>query len=314
MIMMEKALISVVIPTYNREKTIERSARSVLNQTYKNIELIIVDDCSSDNTKAVVDKLAKGDKRVKYIRFEKNKGACAARNAGIDAANGEYIAFHDSDDEWLPKKLDKQIDTLTKTGAKIIFCKYYMIRDGRQEGIAPKIFKEGFIDNLQTVCGIGTQTLIAPSDVFKEFHFDERLPRFQDLELMIRMAKKYQLYCMEEPLVNYYVGNLDSISHHTDRALKAIRIIIAKHPDIPYFLPMLGKSFADILLGKVIVDLKNKGLKRKEIYSLALKCDKSWKTKFWIISRILGIYNIGKNARDKQKRAFHLKEYAEVKS
>lgn len=307
---MESPLISVVIPSYNREKTIERSARSVLNQTYKNLELIIVDDCSSDHTKDIVDALAKEDKRVRYIRFDQNKGACAARNAGIDAAKGEYIAFHDSDDEWLPSKLDKQIDTLTKTGAKIIFCKYYMIKDGKNEGVAPKIFNEGFVEKLETVCGIGTQTLIAPRDVFREFHFDERLPRFQDLELMIRMAKKYPLYCMDEPLVNYYIGNSDSISRHTDRALNAIRIIIEKHPDIPYFLPLLGKSFADMLLGRIIIDLKDDGLKRKEIYSLALKSDKSWKTKFWVLSRVLGIYNLGKKTRDKQKRVFHLKEYA----
>lgn len=99
--------VSVIIPTYNRAHLIGRAIKSVLNQTYKDFEIIIVDDGSTDKTEEVVKDFK--DERVRYIRREKNKGGSAARNTGIKAARGEYIAFQDSDDEWLPEKLEKQM-------------------------------------------------------------------------------------------------------------------------------------------------------------------------------------------------------------
>ena len=112
-------LISVIIPTYNRENTITRSIDSVLNQNYENIELIIVDDRSDDNTKDIIEKYT--DSRIKYIYNDTDKhGAGAARNIGIMAATGELIAFNDSDDEWLPGKLRDQYEFLHKNGADII--------------------------------------------------------------------------------------------------------------------------------------------------------------------------------------------------
>ena len=117
---MNKPLVTVIIPTYNRAKTIERSINSVLSQSYSNLELIVVDDGSSDNTKSVVENI--DDSRVRYI-WQNNSGACAARNNGINNARGEYIAFNDSDDTWKPNKLEKQLEVVTKTGADVVFCK-----------------------------------------------------------------------------------------------------------------------------------------------------------------------------------------------
>ena len=97
--------ISVIIPTYNRGNMIERAVRSVLNQTYNNIEVIVVDDGSTDNTEEVIKDIK--DTSVIYIK-EANAGACVARNKGIDVSSGDYIAFLDSDDEWFPEKLEIQ--------------------------------------------------------------------------------------------------------------------------------------------------------------------------------------------------------------
>lgn len=96
-------MVSVIIPSYNRENTIVRAVNSVLNQTYKDIEVIVVDDCSKDRTLELLSSIK--DERLKFFKLEKNSGACVARNFGIEKANGEFIAFQDSDDEWLPEKL-----------------------------------------------------------------------------------------------------------------------------------------------------------------------------------------------------------------
>lgn len=97
-------MISVIIPVYNRENTIRRSVLSVLNQSVSNIEVLVVDDCSNDNTINILKKLK--DSRLKIIELEKNRGANFARNIGIDLAIGDYISFQDSDDFWLPTKLE----------------------------------------------------------------------------------------------------------------------------------------------------------------------------------------------------------------
>ena len=106
--------VSIIIPTYNRAHLIGRAIQSVLNQTYQNFEIIVVDDGSTDNTEEMIKEFQKHDKRIKYIRHEKNRGGAAARNTGIKVARGEYIAFQDSDDEWLPEKLEKQMDVFQR--------------------------------------------------------------------------------------------------------------------------------------------------------------------------------------------------------
>lgn len=104
-----KDLVSIITPTYNCEKFISYTIESVIAQTYSNWEILIVDDYSSDNTAEIVEKYTKVDSRIKYIKLEENSGAAVARNKAIDSATGEYIAFLDSDDVWMPTKLEKQI-------------------------------------------------------------------------------------------------------------------------------------------------------------------------------------------------------------
>ena len=113
-------LISVVIPTYNRRDKLPACIASVLAQTYRNIEVIVVDDASTDGTERLFDRDT--DPRVHYVRYGDNRGACYARNLGAQQARGSILAFQDSDDLWHPDKLQKQYDLLTATGADLCYC------------------------------------------------------------------------------------------------------------------------------------------------------------------------------------------------
>ena len=110
----------MIIPVYNREKTVKKAIDSVLAQTWKDMEIIVIDDGSTDKSAEVIKSIK--DARIKYI-YQKNAGACAARNHGLDLATGDIIAFHDSDDVWHKDKLEKQLNKLNESGADIVFCK-----------------------------------------------------------------------------------------------------------------------------------------------------------------------------------------------
>ncbi|GAH83893.1 unnamed protein product, partial [marine sediment metagenome] len=111
---MDNITVSVIIPTYNRADMVGRAIQSVINQTYQDFEIIIIDDASTDNTREVAREFQEREKRIKYFKHEINKGGGAARNTGIKNSKGEYIAFLDSDDEWYPEKLEKQIEIFNK--------------------------------------------------------------------------------------------------------------------------------------------------------------------------------------------------------
>lgn len=111
---MKKNLVSIITPMYNSEKYIGITIESALNQTYKDWEMIIVDDCSSDNSPKIVKEYAKNDERIKYIKTESNKGVSNARNIALKMANGQFISFLDSDDIWNEDKLKKQVDFMKK--------------------------------------------------------------------------------------------------------------------------------------------------------------------------------------------------------
>ncbi|MGB9587486.1 MAG: glycosyltransferase family 2 protein, partial [Armatimonadota bacterium] len=121
--------VSVVIPTYNRALLVERAIRSVLGQTYTDFEVIVVDDGSTDDTKRILADLAHEDPRVRWFHHSENRGAQAARNTGCRAAEGEYIAFLDSDNEWLSNKLHLQMELLKEHGEYIgvVYCGFRVI-------------------------------------------------------------------------------------------------------------------------------------------------------------------------------------------
>ena len=167
---MKNELVSVVVPTYNREGTIVRSVNSVLGQTYRNLECIVVDDGSQDNTKGVISRM--NDNRVRYIRLEKNSGPSVARNIGIRESRGNYLAFNDSDDLWLPDKLEMQMEKMACEGAGMVYCSYLYQNNGREYQVPSKrcvsselegdIFESLWNDNK-----IGTPTILVKKNVYQ---------------------------------------------------------------------------------------------------------------------------------------------------
>lgn len=238
-------MVSVIIPTWNRAHTIERSVRSVLEQTDGDLEVLVVDDGSTDGTRQVLEAI--GDPRLRYVRQE-NAGACAARNHGIRLARGEYIAFHDSDDTWRPRKLEKQLACLRREQADVVCCKLAMHRKDGGITAYPKRIGEGTVSVRDDIFGIGTQTILGTREAVSRLTFDEQMPRYQDLEWMYRCLQSCRVYCLGEALVDYEVG-ADSISANNAKMLRALRLLLEKHPGIPGQNPVLSLHIVRNLLG-----------------------------------------------------------------
>lgn len=222
-------LVSVVIPTYNRAKLIVRSVQSVLNQTYSNIEILVVDDCSTDSTKSAVTSI--GDQRVKYFKLDKNSGACVARNYGIDKAQGSLIAFQDSDDVWDSKKLELQVHFLNESQADACFCDVRRIAlDSQIPKIFPADMHPGLIsrDDILEKSIVSTQCLLIKRQCLGDVRFDPEMPRLQDWDFVLRLTESCILVHLNKPLVTMHVQS-DSISAHPERGIIAIRKLFDKY-------------------------------------------------------------------------------------
>ena len=206
--------VSVIIPTHNRQHLIERSVLSVLKQTYKNIEVIIVDDGSTDETYFKVKKLLE-DKRVQYIRCE-NKGVSAARNLGAACSSGDYLAFLDSDDEWLKYKLEKQVNFIeSNRDVHCLHTNEQWIRNGKkvnQRKIHQK-FGGRIFEKCLSLCFISPSTVIISRDVFLEVgSFDEEFIVCEDFDLWLKLSSLYEIHYIDEVLINKYGGHEDQLS------------------------------------------------------------------------------------------------------
>lgn len=234
--------VSIILPTYNRAHLLPRAILSILHQTYPNFELIIVDDASTDETPRVV----KGfdDPRIRYIRHKHNQGAAAARNTGIKASRGTYIAFQDSDDEWLPHKLARQMNVMTQLSQEIgvVYSSFWYVKDGSKRIFPPKSRKLAsiFPSKVRKLEGCVNRALfrgnfITPqAALVRESCFDRAglfdvcLPRFQDWELWLRISKYYHFKYIDTPLLFVYFTS-NSISSDSDKLIKALQLILLKH-------------------------------------------------------------------------------------
>ncbi len=292
---MVKEMVSVIIPTYNREKVIREAARSVLNQTYKDLELIIVDDGSTDSTSRVVGEL--GDPRVRYV-VQENAGACVARNHGISVARGECIAFQDSDDTWKADKLEKQIRVLENDPAvDIVCCRTVLKRlDGTTIVTANRI-KEGFVDKKTGPVGFSTQTLVMRKRVVEKVLFDPKVTRYQDLDFLIAaMREGFTLYCVDECLVER-TNRPDSITNNPGRAYDMAKYFESKYADIfEEKGNYLSRFFSSVLL-EAASALKKNHKEYKHVYREALRLEHSLKTvgKYWMLRT--GVFDYYKHLR-----------------
>lgn len=253
-------MVSVIIPTFNREKTLGKAIDSVLNQTYTDLELLVIDDCSTDNTEKLINSY--NDKRLKYIKLETNQGACYARNVGIENSKGEYIAFQDSDDYWHENKLELQLDNMKKNNSDIDFCAINIIdEDSCRTKPEPRtikmINKNGVFNTLAFESFISTQSLVAKKSCFETIKFDNKLPRLQDYDLVLRLSSKYKVSFNEKCLVDLYVQN-DSISRNPQKLFKAIEIMLNKDYGFT-------KKYKNIFFSKLYEDMANnyRGIEKK---------------------------------------------------
>ncbi len=242
--------ISVIIPIHNRIDLIERALQSVFNQTFKAHEIIVIDDGSTDHSVEFI--------RAKFpnviLLSQKNSGVSSARNRGIKHATGNWIALLDSDDEWLPNKLKKQIDLLSKNpDFQICHTEEIWIRNGTRVNQMKKHKKSGgwIFNQCLALCAMSPSSILLHRAILEEFDgFDESLPACEDYDLWLKVCTKYPVLLVEQAMIHKYGGHADQLSkkywgmdrfriksldnllqHHEipeDNRQKAIKVLLSK--------------------------------------------------------------------------------------
>ena len=205
--------ISVIVPTFNRAHTLARALDSVLAQTYQAKEIIVIDDASSDNTTELL--LNYPD--IKLLNFDTNLGVSAARNAGIARSKSDWVAFLDSDDEWLPQKLQRQVDIANTDSNMLIFhTDEIWVRNGKRVNPMNKHAKpDGSVyeESLPLCCVSPSSILLKREVLGKCGVFDETLPACEDYDLWLRLFSRYPVKLIDEQLLIKYGGHGDQLSH-----------------------------------------------------------------------------------------------------
>ena len=219
--------VTVVIATYNRAGMVGTAIRSVLEQTYADLELVVVDDCSPDNTRDVVEAVA--NPRVRYVRHERNSGLPAGRNTGIRAARGEFVAFLDDDDTWLPHKLERQLKAIP--GFDAVLCAARV--EGRK---GSKIYRHDEVTPAQLRRGnrFDPSGLLVRRSLIAALGFDESLRNGEDWDAFIRIAAEGRIAYLHEPLLVYNNGDHQRMTNEIrfdDAALENRLRVVHKHRD-----------------------------------------------------------------------------------
>ena len=208
--------VSVIIPTYNRKHTLKRAIQSVYMQSLLPYEVIVVDDGSNDGTKEWVKQKYPN---VKYI-YQKNSGVSSARNKGIKIARGDWIALLDSDDEWLPNKLNEQTNKIkSNLDVKILHSNEIWIRNGVRVNQMKKHKKSGgyIFEKCLDICRISPSSVMLKKEIFDYIGtFDESLKVCEDYDLWLRITSKYPVCFLDIPLIKKYGGHSDQLSKAHD--------------------------------------------------------------------------------------------------
>ncbi len=205
-------LVSIIMPSYNTARFIKETVESVLLQSYTNWELLIVDDCSTDDTDDVVAQLL-GDSRIKYIKNSENSGAAESRNRALREAKGKWIAFLDSDDLWEPFKLEKQIAFMKNNGYHFSYTNYIEIEENSKPNgkavTGPKrITKSG----MYNYCWMGCLTVMYDAEAIGLIQI-ENIRKNNDYAMWLKVCKKADCYLLDEVLAKYRKRS-GSISNH----------------------------------------------------------------------------------------------------
>ena len=213
----EADLVSIIMPSYNTASFIEETIQSVLNQTYTNWELIIVDDCSTDNTDEVLENIK--DSRIRYFKNDKNSGAAVSRNKALREARGQWIAYLDSDDLWMPEKLEKQIHFMETNGYAFSYTKYEEINmKSKKTGVTvsgpKKITKSGMFN----YCWPGCLTVMYDANKIGLIQIQD-IKKNNDYAMWLKVCKKADCYLLDEFLGQYRKGRVGSVSTHSIKTM-----------------------------------------------------------------------------------------------
>ena len=231
------ALITVIITTCKREPEIlKRAIDSVRSQTFTDWELLIIDDSPEDySLRDDVRNMVLGlDGNISYFRHDRNYGANHARNTGLKLAKGEYISYLDDDDEFLPEKLEKQLEKFTDSNISMVYCGRIMIDDDKgTEHTAKCIFIDGYIHDVlmrENFVGSCSFPLIRKRVLEEAGGFDENMQSCQDWDMWLNITKNYDAVCVRTPLVKYHVHSSERITGNISRRIQGLEGIYRKHP------------------------------------------------------------------------------------
>lgn len=229
-----ETLVSVITAAYNCEKTIIETIDSVLAQTYDNWEMIIVNDCSKDNTVKIVEEYVNKDKRIRLINLDKNSGSAVARNTGIESAKGRFIAILDSDDIWKPEKLRLQVDFMLRNGYAFTFTEYDVFR--KSSDVSRKVFSVPKAMNYKQYLkntAIGCLTVMVDKTKIPDFHMESGY--LEDiLTWMYYLRNGVTAYGLSENLASYRVAANSKSSNKIQNA-KRYYCCLKVQPNVGFF-------------------------------------------------------------------------------
>lgn len=216
-------LVSVITPVYNAGRVISKTLESIFNQTYRKIEVVLVDDCSKDNSREIILSYRTSHPEIVYFRQPENLGAGAARNKALELANGQYVAFLDADDIWHPKKIERQINLLKEKKGAFAFTAIQMVDENdrivkTKRGVRERVDYDFLLHNTM----IATSTVLVDRTILGDFRMPLRRGGQDYATWLMLLRNGVIAYGINEVLVDYRVGNKDSLASNKWKSLKQV--------------------------------------------------------------------------------------------
>lgn len=277
--------VSVIIPTYNRSELLVKAVSSVLDQSFGDFELLVIDDCSTDDTRAKIEGI--GNSRVAYFRNPENKGVSGSRNFGIERSRGEFIAFLDDDDEWLPEKLEKQVGILDNSPSNLglVYTGSLSVDLATGSLIETTIprYKGDVLNDLAVLNFIPTSSVLIRRECFTKIGlFDENLSYGEDFDLWIRISTEFLIDYIRDPLLIHKdhpqttTANNKKVAVNVGRILdKHSALFASNKKGLSNYLLMMGTAYCydgDLSEGRKAIAgaIKAQPLDLRLYYNLAL--------------------------------------------
>jgi len=282
--MSDDPLVTVVIPTYRRHEKLNRALRSVTEQTYENLEIIVVNDYPEEE---IDEHIEVEDERIKTIDLNENRGGSGARNVGIEKSNGKYITFLDDDDEYLPEKVEKQVKKIQELPDDygLVAVEGKIMKGNEEIGPWKSDLEDGDVyEELLKKNKILSVSTLVKKGVFENVgKFDEDLPSCQDADMWLRAAKEYRVATIHEPLVKYYTDDEERITADHENRVKGKKAFLEKHDDTKNHPE--GLSYRQFVIGFDSLHFDKKQAREYLIKSIKTKFN--WKSVFLLMLSLL---------------------------